>query len=145
MLGIACAGEPEPRARPEASGRTGHAVLAAAFWSRINDAKSDNAEVTQRADGNNFGAYMSSTPVTIHPVSLWRLLALQKGVYLAGCPRDHAILCAVESECKQCFQLELLRPEPGVEPGDHRVDVVDRQADRLPQRRRVGRHVGAFE
>src|SRR5204862_7954622 len=33
-------GEREPRARPEANGRTGCAASAAAFWSRINDAKS---------------------------------------------------------------------------------------------------------
>src|SRR6266545_4515322 len=38
-----------------------------------------------------------------------------------------------------------LGPNPGVEPGDHRVDVVDRQADRLLQSCRIGRHVGAFE
>ena len=43
MLGIACVREREPRARPETSGRTGCAVSAAAFWSRINDAKSETA------------------------------------------------------------------------------------------------------
>ena len=42
-------------------------------------------------------------------------------------------------------RLEPLRPQPGMEPGDHRIDVVDRQADRRLQRRRIGRHVGAFE
>ena len=37
-IGIGIVGEPERRARPDASERTGRAVAAAPFWPRINDA-----------------------------------------------------------------------------------------------------------
>src|SRR5689334_16120000 len=40
---------------------------------------------------------------------------------------------------------ELARPQTGVEPGDEAHDVEHRQTEVLPQRPRVGRHVGAFE
>jgi hypothetical protein len=32
-----------------------------------------------------------------------------------------------------------------VKPGDHRINVVDRQAKRIPQGRRMGRHIHAFQ
>src|ERR671913_1058982 len=57
MLGLACVGEPEPRARPKPSGRTGLAGSAAALWSRMNDAKSDNARTQRNKPHYNYSSY----------------------------------------------------------------------------------------
>ena len=32
-----------------------------------------------------------------------------------------------------------------MKPGDHRIDIIDRNADGGLQRRRIGRHVGTFQ
>ncbi len=40
---------------------------------------------------------------------------------------------------------ELARAQSGMQPGDQRINVVDRQPQRLAQSERVGRHVGALQ
>src|SRR6218665_4143120 len=40
---------------------------------------------------------------------------------------------------------ECARPQAGVKPVHHRVNVVDRQAQLTAQCRRIRRHVGAYE
>ena len=40
---------------------------------------------------------------------------------------------------------EFARAQAGVQPGNQRVDVVDRQSQDLAERERIGRHVGAFQ
>jgi hypothetical protein len=60
-------------------------------------------EATQR-DDNITTVYFCQPLQSGSTVSFWAILALKKGVYLAGCLRDHAIACVADLVCQQSFQ-----------------------------------------
>src|ERR1700722_2017064 len=80
------------------------------------------------------------------PASGWYHIDLARGRMLVPLATPRAYQSArtlIDITIRWCA--EIPRPNTCVQPRDQRIDVVDRHAQRLPQRMRVGWHIRAFQ